>query len=401
MPAGAVQTINGVTYPRTVPSAPGLPAGWISIEQVYGPKSALHGQPYTRYKTSDGRHGGTSSIKKAIELDCKDKGTDPAEGIRAWQDAVKAAKTQRDKETGNVENREEAIAAYQAVYGPLDSPTTAKMPGWSYTVKYLEVSGQTNVTYYNPKGTSFGTLKQIEAHLGCLVLDGKTLDFVNEGKALAKAEWGDYAWGFNPLRRSEDGTTLQVMAASGLKASELNEMVGKKKKRRVDEDDYHENKVLVVRSVTMDNGDKDVAAQLRGAGAASAADLAASCQKAQAWLLQRDFGKDTEILVAFCREPLPLPADMPSAFTAGRLCGIYYQRPGLFQGHRFYQKLQTGTSSLSCSPLFLFWSQGRGNWKLGLLDDAKAGFALHSGEEVPTSQSATPWMLLKDGSCKR
>merc|ERR1712232_256594 len=133
------------------------------------------------------------------------------------------------------------------------------------------------------KGTAFGTVKAIEAHFGMQLLDGGNCDFIKAAREAFIAEHGSLDPGFNPLRRTADGRTLQEAAAAGdtdvvaeaesrstVDVDMLQAMQQKRKKRprtsQIQSSDYKEFSSLVVKRSTSDSAAAQVIKLLQGRG---------------------------------------------------------------------------------------------------------------------------------------
>eukprot|EP00930_Biecheleria_cincta_P022970 TRINITY_DN16661_c0_g2_i1.p1 TRINITY_DN16661_c0_g2~~TRINITY_DN16661_c0_g2_i1.p1 ORF type:complete len:535 (+),score=133.20 TRINITY_DN16661_c0_g2_i1:108-1712(+) len=71
----------GVTYPRDIASPVGLPAGWKAVETTYSSSSKFHGSTYIRFMSGDGKYRHVSTLKRAVELDARDRGIDVQQAL--------------------------------------------------------------------------------------------------------------------------------------------------------------------------------------------------------------------------------------------------------------------------------------------------------------------------------
>jgi len=394
----------GVVYPREVAPPIGLPPGWKAIERAYGPGSKSAGKTYTRYDGPNGVPKTLSSVKLAIERDCEARGLDLAEALVAYEKALEEDKERKQQEreaSGHLvgEKREEAISAFHAKYGTLDGCTVAMLPGWKGKVGYSEGSGQTHVIYISPDLRSFGTIRQIEAFFGARVLAGEELSLVGEARAAAKAKYGDYPPSFNPLRRTTDGGTIKEAVDSGvLDVAEVQQVAEGNASKEVSPDDYCQSDAVAMMCMSLQSAMAGATEELRAVGAVDAPELACSCKDISEALLERRFEKDVEILAVFRRAPQK--DDSQNLMVIDCVRGVYVRLPESFQGRSCYQRVLKGPTGPCGHKFLVFWSAARGVWKLGELDDSKAGLALSEGFATMTSLEQ-PWKLLTDACAQR
>merc|ERR1719219_2921849 len=113
-----------------------MPAGWKGIEKLYGATSKSAGQTYIRWYSLDGRHKHICTVKEVIKLDCKSKGLDPDEHIRAFEDRRKLEAEERKAEREQMgkmkgDAREDTINRFEAVFGKLTGPVVFSFPSWT------------------------------------------------------------------------------------------------------------------------------------------------------------------------------------------------------------------------------------------------------------------------------
>lgn len=111
-------------------------------------------------------------------------------------------------------------------------------------------------------------------------------------------------------------------------------------------------------------------------------------------LMQRKFDEDVELISVY---------DSHCGIASARgVCGLYYQRPGLYNGRSHYQQVKMALScgrshyqtacktSLVCSSLYVHWDNGC--WRIGKLLPGQACLAMcESGASKP--YLAQRWML--------
>lgn len=374
----------GAKYPRVIDPPFGLPPGWKSIERAYGATSKSAGQTYIRFDGPDGRHKTVGSIKLAVQKDAQDKGLDPDKALQELieaQEAEKLRKAKEREETGHLkgERREQAVQAFRDKYGSLNGATVGNLPGWRGESKFLEKCGQICARYYDPQGTSFPLLKDIEAKFGKMMLDGKGDEVPDIDLARSMVVTDENGKVVNSARSENIVTDFANAGETGR---------GKKRKRKrstvVNEEDYHEHDHLSVLPMEMLKVDAG-----KGSYLGEFKDMAG---KIMSGLSQRGFADDAELVCVYAGEGSKF------AGIVSLLSGLYLKSPGTFNDRPLYQKIRLGPADsvcaqLICSGLYIFWSTLRSCWKLGHFDDSKAGFAICREDKASPVGLETKWCL--------
>lgn len=166
-----------VTYPREVPAPQGLPHGWKCMEYVYQSGGSA-GKTYLRFTSPDGRKG-ILSVKAAIIMDAEIRGLSSEVALKVYDNIKEKSKEQKrniDSESlWEQEGRKDvAHKVFLAKHEPLDGPTCSRLPGWTVERKPVP-SGQVKVTYVDPQGKRYHTVKAVEINFGLCLLDGHNL----------------------------------------------------------------------------------------------------------------------------------------------------------------------------------------------------------------------------------
>lgn len=254
----------GVKYPRELSDASSiggvpLPPGWKAIEKAYGANGKTAGLTYIRFEST--KHKSIGSVKKCYELAAKDEGSDGQDGVDKYEQLKEKFKKEEEARKGaSGERKEMAVKIFEEKFGKLEAAVIPKIPGWTYSCSYLENSGQTHVLYYSPEKVSFGTVKQVEGVFGLRMMEGEDLtSLIEDARQEFIKEHGSLNPGYNPLRRTSDGSTLQEAVAAGdlSKVAEVESLgAGPQRKRklaRISEQDYAEtDDAIIARSVEED-----------------------------------------------------------------------------------------------------------------------------------------------------
>jgi len=400
--------LDSDVFPRKVPSPEGLPAGWYAIEKQY--KSGSYaGRTYIRFEY-DGpgwKARNVTTLRQAILQDAEANGYDGPEAVARFEAAQEMKKAEKKKErelSGQLEGerKEQALACFREAYGPLEAVTIGFMPGWDIDTKYLEVSGQTHVRYISPAKKTYGTVVAVEVYLGIQMLEGsrEAAEVVIEGRKRVEEKYGKLEKGFNPLRRANDGVTLKQTFVTG--GADAFHKAAKEKRRKVTAtahpEDYLETKSLVVAPVPFTpQGDNaappsDALATLRKAGADEevAKELLQTAMSMRAILARRGFLGQVELVAIFNCDCVGNAGLVP------QLCGVYYKLPEHFSGRPYYQKVSVASHFAFCMPVYIFWSSARHRWKVGCLDDNKAGLAFCTDDQPGPDQVRQPWQVLRE-----
>jgi len=98
---------------------------------------------------------------------------------------------QRQKGVAKVQEREAAIAAFRARFGPLDGPTVSSWQGWTRDDIYLPACNQTRREWTDPRGNKWLLMKDLEANFGQMMLNGDDVDSMPEIQELVNSNLGD------------------------------------------------------------------------------------------------------------------------------------------------------------------------------------------------------------------
>eukprot|EP00443_Scrippsiella_acuminata_P057997 CAMPEP_0115463818 /NCGR_PEP_ID=MMETSP0271-20121206/48556_1 /TAXON_ID=71861 /ORGANISM="Scrippsiella trochoidea, Strain CCMP3099" /LENGTH=283 /DNA_ID=CAMNT_0002890689 /DNA_START=30 /DNA_END=878 /DNA_ORIENTATION=+ len=194
---------QGVELPAPI----GLPEGWKCYQKRYltGPTA---GQPYVRFTGgADFKHKGILSVRAAIRKDAEDKGLDPDEEVAKY-DKVKQEKAEAlakaKEEAGRLSGakREEAINRFREKLGTLDGPTCQAITGWKCEFSHSVNCNQTHVTYIDPEGIRYVSLKDIECCLGFRMRNNadEIVELVKEART--KANPSNFARASHTARQS-------------------------------------------------------------------------------------------------------------------------------------------------------------------------------------------------------
>ena len=132
------------------------------------------------------------------------------------------------------------------------------------------------------------------------------------------------------------------------------------------------------------------AAQLADQGVSDAAGKAADAARIIEVLASRGFDRSSTVLC------LVFDAGGQTGEAGEELTGFYFSRDAEFFGAPFYQSVYLAAGGgLACKGLYIFKSNRRPCWKIGTLDDGKAGCAFVDGEASPLGAGPErPWRLL-------
>eukprot|EP00928_Gymnodinium_smaydae_P091523 TRINITY_DN75244_c0_g1_i1.p1 TRINITY_DN75244_c0_g1~~TRINITY_DN75244_c0_g1_i1.p1 ORF type:complete len:400 (+),score=50.99 TRINITY_DN75244_c0_g1_i1:68-1267(+) len=384
----------GVSYPRDVVMK-GLPTGWRAVEQKYGDASKSAGKTYVRYFSKDGRFKNIGSLKAVYQKDAESNGLKPEVGVKLFEEfrAKEEEERQKKKEEAGVvgkEQREEAIQVFEAQFGKLEAYVVPKMTGWSHTAKYLEGSEQTHILFYNPEGVQFGTVKAVEASLGLRMMKGEDLTkMIKDARDEFIKEHGSLNPGYNPLRRTADGSSLKAAALSG-DLAKVAEVEGRgsgpaDKRRRLLDEDYVDYADLVVMEATKDSK----ASRKAGAGAADAKALVQSYSLARDSLTARHFEADTPIIAVL---------GGGEHQYVDVLRGLYYKTSDSLKGRPCYQHVKSskGGKTIVCGGRYMCWDDVKHRWCFVVGDlSAPRCLAFNTDDKATPEQLSSPWRVIR------
>lgn len=386
----------GVTYPREVPPPDGLPPGWKAMEFAYKSGPSL-GKTYVRFNSAI-KKDMTSTVKKALERDALNKGLSQTEADVIVEEYMQEQFRKKERLKAEKESqgylkgpaREEAISAFRSVYGELNGGLVGKLPGWRAESMYRETCGQTAVTYYNPEGRSFNTVKDVECYFGVRVQRGEGVPEIAAAHANVKTD--DRGRIVNEARQevAVTRTVEDVKEIQEKKKAKINECIalGAEQAQRtsnkyVPSERYAEWPALAVLDVPLAaNGANEKMEGLE-------VDLKREAEGISRMLQAAGFKASTELLAV-----QGSPTNLPHVES---LRGIFHARPGTFNGKAYFQQtMKHKCGDLACRGLYIYWSNLHNRWKIGPLDeeDRKAPYAyLPGNRDRPSGVSNQNWIV--------
>jgi len=371
----AARTLQAMSQgPRELPVPAGLPDGWKSLEMTYKSGKSM-GQTYVRFK---GPHPGMSNvctIKQAIRLQAEHDGKDPEKTVQDFE-RWKKEREEQEKQTREAENkkmglmkvqeRDAAIAAFRERFGPLDGTTVTNWPGWKKEEIWLPACQQVRREWYDPRGNKWLLMKDLEANYGQMILNGDRIEDLVEIQDLMETD-----------------ATARLQRQSESRASRREGDEPRRKRRRLaGPGDYLESRARVLRVLGR------TAQGLRAAGCPGPEELERTQARVAELLRGRGFASAALDLVAVVGQG--------QGRAPERLGGVYYRLAEDFNERPCYQRVLVPAVQpprLACRPEYIFWSS-ISRWKIGTLDDSKAGFAFCCEDVAHPVDTAKPWMIL-------
>lgn len=359
----------------------GLPDGWKAIEKVYQTGSQK-GQKYVRFHNE--HHSCICSVRKAIELHASDTGQDPAKALKDYDAAKKAisdAKKAEREQKGLLEGKKktQAVEVFRAKFGKLDGATVCKLPGWRGESKLLEKCGQICARYYSPSGEKYSLINQIEAFFGFHMMNGEDHEVPDIEAARTLVE--------------DDGTGKKVNTArSGDSVKEDFTVMPTMKRQKKDKvrvarlEDYRSSKDLKMIPLLRDDSEAALA------DTADPEEVLSAAEDIHRQLVERGFDLGTALLYM-------TPAKhsrVPNVRMINAVGGIYFRQAELFSGRPYYQHVRLvgpDSNGLACSGNYISWSSHWNHWKIGNLDEGKAGLAICRSDVQAVTDADQPWML--------
>eukprot|EP00933_Yihiella_yeosuensis_P044602 TRINITY_DN39870_c0_g1_i1.p1 TRINITY_DN39870_c0_g1~~TRINITY_DN39870_c0_g1_i1.p1 ORF type:complete len:374 (-),score=93.75 TRINITY_DN39870_c0_g1_i1:88-1209(-) len=353
---------------KEVEAPPGLPPGWKCIEKIYL-SGKYAGSTYTRFESADGKHRSVGTMKQVLKLHAEENGLDAdAEVAKYEKDQAQRQKEKKEQAAAEREKaglvkgqkRDEAIELFEATHGKLDGSTVMALPGWRGESRHLEKCDQISAVYYDPENRPWRLLKDIAAMFGMKMLNGET-DLPDFEKAKSERD-------VDNLARKNVVEKFEHV---------VNESQRPKKKARfkvIDDNDYKPRTKLSVSKIDVD-----------------------SCKKNK----QKDINDELDILNlleqrAFSAIEL-LKVGAPAKETDDLMrnfTGTYFKMPDKFNEKPCFQRVRIShKGGLACPGQYLFWSLRRSGWKIGELDDAKAGLALCCEDVESPTLTTKPWLI--------
>lgn len=146
----------------------------------------------------------------------------------------------------------------------------------------------------------------------------------------------------------------------------------------------------------MDGPQNGVELFIKEAGLSDWQQMATRNKEIYELLLKRGFPRKTPILQVANKV---LEDTNGTNSVAKYICGTYYKMCQDFNGRLCYQRVAPSTpvnGRIACSGIYIFWSDHRKSWKIGILDDGKAGFAFNSDDKPSPAEVTQPWMVMKE-----
>jgi len=362
-------------YPRDVPFVDGMPDGWKAVEKMYM-SGKYQGNTYIRFYSKDGRHKHILSVKAAIQKDAEDKGKNPmaavAEYERLQQEKRDAAA--REREQAGIlkgEKRESAVTLFRDKFGPLDGSTVQVFPGWETSYEYLPSCQQTHVTYTDTDGRKWKLLKDIEACFGSRMQAGEDLtEFIGTARKQKDTAPGNDARIEAARIGKETGTRVETSRTAS-KAVALPE-------------DYNDNSSVKVIAISANQPELSQVPQ------SERETLRTASQNIHSLLTKRGFPPTTSFMAVLGLDP--------SHYLGEFTHGLYYQMPDTFNGRPCYQKITEApgrSGCLACRGSYIYWSLERKRWKIGPLNDSKAGYIISEEEQGRPCDIKGMWRTLE------
>mmetsp|Transcript_7548 Transcript_7548/g.20695 ORF Transcript_7548/g.20695 Transcript_7548/m.20695 type:complete len:424 (+) Transcript_7548:47-1318(+) len=405
MPPVLVQTINGITYPREVPVPEGLPAGWVGVEQAYGPNSKSAGQTYVRYKSLDGRHRQIMGPKQVVQKHCEDHGLSFEVEYKKYEDALKAkhdreaaerAKERESRGQAEGEKREEMIALSRAHFGELTGPMCLAFPGWKCRWDYLPDSQQTPKCFIADDGLEWKLLKDIECMFGTRLTQGgdkaeKIKKMVEAGKQDTAAQ-ALFSLGAKGAKECM-GSYLIDPANPDQEIVETAEERMQRKSAKVEARGKKRSALSGGKDSLHGFSPSVHPSQTGWAALASQADLETGFAKFRDLLVQRKFSPDVGLIAVHT-------VSEDSRF-ASRISGIYYEMPVAVSGRRCYQKLLFSsrfTVGCGCDGVYILWIASASRWQISTQPSEGAPcIAYNKDDQELVWKIASSWYVQQQG----
>jgi len=365
-----------------------LPLGWKIIQLVYKTGGSA-GKPYTRFQRDEGGMA-LGSLKQVFEKHLEETGEDLFASHKELKEernqAAKEENARKQAEKGKFQKdkREMLIQLFRDKHGTLTGPILMAFPGWKGESKFLPSCGQYCASYQDPSGKIWKLCKDVEAHFGYLMEQGREDEIPDIELArqnLATDEKGKVINEARQLNKVEEFTLVNPEPDNSRSARR-----GKRKKVGTDVvnyDFYRDCKELRCYDIMkMSEQEMETANILEGA---SAVKQLAGIKRG---LLARHFPESTAVI--YMRGPWKKAVGQK---TMKLLEGFYYERPDKVDERSCYQQITLVDQKLVCTECHLFWSAKLGIWKLGRVSEDKAGIAICSEDQAQVLKLTQPWKL--------
>mmetsp|Transcript_36859 Transcript_36859/g.70882 ORF Transcript_36859/g.70882 Transcript_36859/m.70882 type:complete len:394 (+) Transcript_36859:1-1182(+) len=376
-----------------------MPSGWKGVEKQYGPTSKCAGQTYIRWYSLDGRHKHVCTIKEVIKLDCKSKGLDPDEHIRAFEEKRKQEAEERKAEReqmGHLKGaaREDAINRFEQTFGKLSGPVVFSFPGWTTRWHYQPNCDQVMVEYVDTEGNSWKLLRDLECYLQ------KQADMGNFEKVTklleAGSARGDLQERFPEGSRTarECGGVFEITPDQGgegtVRTQEERALIREEKEaQRKDKSPSMKRKLSCVYL------DPDGPKQTGWAALQTQDDMQKAFSQFRELMVERGFKNDVELLAVHGVET--------ERYLRQRICGIYFSLPENFGEQHCYMKLlhfpRTSGQTVGCDGIYISWSALNSRWEISAkLTETKPviAYSARCSTSAVLSEAAGPWQV-QDG----
>ncbi|CAE7639433.1 unnamed protein product [Symbiodinium microadriaticum] len=366
------KTTNGKLDPDTY-----LPAGWETVEKAYKTGGSV-GKTYIRFQKVNGGGAICCTINQVLKRHLEDTGEDLTAQYIEMRDKKEQEKAQRRREESEKnkemkkQKREEYIENFRAVYGALTGPLVMALPGWSGEAKHQVNCGQLCSSYYDPEGRSWKLLKDIEAHFGMLMEQGKQDTFPDFDAARDSQATDENGRVINIARQQNQ---VEAWTREQKKPGEEKLRRRKKELKMVDYDHYRETSHMKLFDVS-----KMTEKAMEQERLPDGPTLQKEAQKLLQLLIQRGFPETTQIL--YMRGTFKKAA---GSKLINAMAGWYFRKPFEVADRSCYQRVRLIGGRPVCSDAHVFWSGHYSLWKLGALTDDKAGPSLYGEEQASAS----------------
>lgn len=352
-----------------------LPKGWSTVEKQYK-TGGYKGKTYVRFQYN-GEGALMPSISAVINRHHEMTGEDL---MPLYQKMRAEKKAQVPSAEVRKEKREQHVALYRAKFPALTGAMVCAFPGWTGEAKHLQNCGQNSANYYDPDGRTWKLLKDIEAHFGKLLEEGKEdeiPDIEAAKNAQAKDENGRV---INVARQQivEEFTVVQDSEAKKKKRSNAPSL----SKTIVDYSHYRQSPHLKIYDAYNMSEQEIEAEEISEDGRG----LLHEGKKIHKLLVERGFAETTRLLYMW-----GTVRKVTGSKVIRKLAGWYYEKdsgsdPAMGP---CFQQVKLVHKRLHCTECHMFRSP-HNFWKLGRMTDDKAGWA------ICQDQGREAWNLTKD-----
>lgn len=231
------------------------------------------------------------------------------------------------------------------------------------------------MTYFNPEGRAFTTVKDIEMFFGAQVLKGQEIPEI----AIAR----------DGVQTDESGRVINHARreiTETLTADDVQKPGEKRKRGRWGPDSYTESDSLIFLQVSSAADWSPM-----GVPGEDVKELQRSAAEIQASLVaDRGFPEMVKVWVTRgCESERLQPA----------LTGFFYQLTDAFNHRPVFQRIfksSVAAAPLGCLGVYVFWSASRSKWTIGPLGDDDHAYAFAVTDAQGPAEPNLRWMMLKD-----